>query len=337
MAERTGARATAHRHMFENSVRSATQKTQAPARADRAAAYIPFHLRTLRVGSAPPFDLYMRWKSDCVLYRHRSLPFDGQTLAGLLANQVDTLYVREDEAPVLWAYCEEHLDSVLAAREIPVEQRALSAIRVAERLARDVLAGPLRASVHRAHRFANSLATFVLDTPESELATSRLIELLSDGSTLAVHSANTAVIAASLGRFAPDLTPQRVAELAVAGLLHDIGLTLVPDEILYKPSALTSDERELIEAHPATGEEILRQVQAAPEAVVAAVRWHHERLDGSGYPDGIRPPGDPLERARGGRGRGLRRTHEQPVLSQAPIALSSHAPDVGRARRAVGR
>ncbi len=261
---------------------------RAPARAGSGAVYIPFHLRTLRVGSAPPFDLYMRWRNDCVLYRHRSLPFDGQTLASLLANRVDTLYVREDEAPVLWAYCEEHLDSVLEAREIPVEERALSAIRVAERLARDVLAGPLHASVHRAQRMANSLATFVLETPESELATSRLIELLSDGSTLAVHSANTAVIAAALGRFAPDLTPQRVAELTFAGLLHDIGLTLVPDEILYKPAALTSDERELIEAHPITGEEILRQVQAAPEAVISAVRWHHERLDGSGYPDGIR-------------------------------------------------
>ena len=75
-------------------------------------------------------------------------------------------------------------------------------------------------------------------------------------------------------------------ELEFGFLLHDIGKVAVPDAILYKPGALTSEERALMARHPIVGAEIVGGIEFLAEAS-AVVRSHHERWDGMGYPDGL--------------------------------------------------
>ncbi len=69
-------------------------------------------------------------------------------------------------------------------------------------------------------------------------------------------------------------------------LLHDIGKVAVPDAILFKTSQLTEEEYALIAQHPVVGAEILRDVDFLGEGKLV-VRHHHERWDGTGYPDGL--------------------------------------------------
>jgi putative nucleotidyltransferase with HDIG domain len=71
-----------------------------------------------------------------------------------------------------------------------------------------------------------------------------------------------------------------------AALLHDIGKIGVKDEILLKPGKLTSEERRHMELHPIIGENILRPIHSLSR-IAYLVRHHHERVDGSGYPDGL--------------------------------------------------
>ncbi len=71
-----------------------------------------------------------------------------------------------------------------------------------------------------------------------------------------------------------------------SGLLHDIGKTLTPLEILIAPRALTNDEWEIMRRHAAEGEQMVRQ-SAELHTFAPAVRSHHERFDGRGYPDGL--------------------------------------------------
>jgi response regulator RpfG family c-di-GMP phosphodiesterase len=75
-------------------------------------------------------------------------------------------------------------------------------------------------------------------------------------------------------------------KLSLAAKLHDIGKIGVPDAILNKPGRLTPDEIALIQEHPVTGERVLAPVIRSRE-ILAAIRGHHERLDGTGYPDGL--------------------------------------------------
>jgi response regulator RpfG family c-di-GMP phosphodiesterase len=75
--------------------------------------------------------------------------------------------------------------------------------------------------------------------------------------------------------------------LDLAAKLHDIGKVAVPDAILHKPGPLTPEEIAIVRQHPGTGERILAPV-VRNRVVLAAIRGHHERLDGTGYPDGLK-------------------------------------------------
>ncbi len=78
----------------------------------------------------------------------------------------------------------------------------------------------------------------------------------------------------------------RLSHLEIAGLIHDIGKVGVPEEILNKPGRLTSEEFDAIKKHTLIGENICRPLNSL-QMCLDPIRHHHEKLDGSGYPDGI--------------------------------------------------
>jgi putative two-component system response regulator len=75
--------------------------------------------------------------------------------------------------------------------------------------------------------------------------------------------------------------------LRKGALLHDVGKISIPDSILDKPAALTDEEYDAIKQHPDQGAHIVEPLASMRDAV-PLIRWHHERLDGQGYPDGLR-------------------------------------------------
>ncbi|MFZ0040742.1 MAG: HD-GYP domain-containing protein [Solirubrobacteraceae bacterium] len=88
-------------------------------------------------------------------------------------------------------------------------------------------------------------------------------------------------IARALGLPRPD-----APEMEFGFLLHDVGKVAVPDAILYKPGPLTAEERALMARHPVVGAEIVGGIEFLSDAA-KVVRSHHERWDGTGYPDGL--------------------------------------------------
>jgi putative two-component system response regulator len=82
--------------------------------------------------------------------------------------------------------------------------------------------------------------------------------------------------------------------LRVASLLHDIGKIGVPDAILNKPGPLTAEERQIVNQHPLLGESICAPLKSL-RRILPVIRHHHERMDGSGYPDGLHGDRIPLK------------------------------------------
>ncbi len=109
------------------------------------------------------------------------------------------------------------------------------------------------------------------------------------------HSEEVAVVgqilALNLG-----FSPIQAEMVHLAGHLHDIGKIGIPDAILQKPDALTREEFELVKRHPVIGEAIVQPVKAlgGETGVARMIRHHHERYDGSGYPDGLAGRAIPL-------------------------------------------
>ncbi|HEY3766630.1 MAG TPA: HD-GYP domain-containing protein [Gaiellales bacterium] len=113
-----------------------------------------------------------------------------------------------------------------------------------------------------------------------------------DPSTLA-HSENVAALAIAVGEQL-GLPAAALRRLAVAGLLHDIGKLQIAPAILNKPGKLTDAEYDTIKTHPQAGADILANVGSFDEEI-PIVLAHHERLDGAGYPRGLRGAQIPLE------------------------------------------
>jgi putative two-component system response regulator len=106
------------------------------------------------------------------------------------------------------------------------------------------------------------------------------------------HCQRLAMYATALGR-ALGLDADDLAALKRGGYLHDIGKIAIPDAILLKPARLTADEYKTIQQHPIIGDRLCGELRSLRH-VRPIVRHHHERLDGSGYPDGLRGDEIPL-------------------------------------------
>ncbi|GBF05815.1 hypothetical protein DAERI_060075 [Deinococcus aerius] len=101
------------------------------------------------------------------------------------------------------------------------------------------------------------------------------------------HTSRAVALAERLGR-ALGLGEEPLDALRQGAYLHDIGKLSVPDGVLLKPGPLTPAERALMRDHVLTGEALVRCIPAMSPEVLAVIRSHHERWDGTGYPDGLR-------------------------------------------------
>lgn len=106
------------------------------------------------------------------------------------------------------------------------------------------------------------------------------------------HCQRVATYALALAR-ALDLDDVEQTTIRIGAYLHDVGKVKVPHEILSKPGPLTSEELEVVRLHPTWGLELVADIEF-PWDIKPIIRWHHEKYDGSGYPDRLRGDEIPL-------------------------------------------
>ena len=123
----------------------------------------------------------------------------------------------------------------------------------------------------------------ILINPTASLWLTRLQD---EDEITAMHSVNVAVISMLFARHL-GMDRTGIETVGMGGLLHDIGKTRVPASIVYKDGPLDDEEWRIMRSHPEEGARLLEQSGGCPEAVIEIVRQHHERYDGSGYPQGL--------------------------------------------------
>lgn len=106
------------------------------------------------------------------------------------------------------------------------------------------------------------------------------------------HNIAVGMISTMIGKWM-GLPEQDLMQLTTAGLLHDVGKMQIPEEILSKPGKLTEEEFALMKQHTVFGYELLRNTPGITEQQALVALRHHERLDGSGYPSGLK--GDEID------------------------------------------
>jgi putative two-component system response regulator len=167
-------------------------------------------------------------------------------------------------------------------------------VRAIEAGANEFLVAPFRVQTFRARVHANLRHKAIVDSlDDSETILFSLAKSVEDRDPdLSQHCQRLALMGAALG-VALNLPPADILALQRGGYLHDIGKISIPDRVLFKAGPLSPDEWETMKSHAERGERICSSLTSL-NAVLPIIRSHHERWDGSGYPDGLRKEQIPL-------------------------------------------
>ncbi len=150
---------------------------------------------------------------------------------------------------------------------------------------------PILGAIRSGHTFSLGGVTQVVDGFVNSLAQGDrlLVKAISAerGGLVITNLINTTIIAIKIG-IGLQYSRQDLMRLGVAAILHDVGMCLIPEEILNKPGSLSSEERNLIKQHPELGAQALRRLCPDADWIAEVVLQEHERAGGQGYPRGLK-------------------------------------------------
>jgi len=255
--------------------------------------------KILVVSGSAPFRRAIRQALGAVENEVREAGTTSEAVAEITSSRVD-LVLMDLLAPEIGAdaFCRA-IRKATATQFLPVfalaEADDLAAeVRVLEAGANEYLVVPFRREAFRARVQASLRHKARVDTlDDSETVLFSLAKSVEDRDPdLGQHCQRLALMGAALG-MALKLPLPDILALERGGYLHDIGKISIPDRVLFKPGPLTQEEWETMKTHAARGEGICSSIKSLTP-VLPIIRNHHERWDGSGYPDGLKGEQIPL-------------------------------------------
>jgi HD-GYP domain-containing protein (c-di-GMP phosphodiesterase class II) len=255
-----------------------------------AAAALPqYHavdLDGLVVDSILDFNLYLTAGGGrYVFFRSPKLPFTVQHRNRLLDHDVRTVYIRADERDQYAHYLEQNIGAVLANPEVPTRKKASLLYSVTKHAVHDAFEEPRAQTIMpRTKRLASETVDFVL---RSDRALVQLASVMATDYYTYTHSINVCVFAVALAHRL-GVSRDDIGDLATGALLHDLGKSLIPRELLTRVGPLNEEEMETMRGHVLLGEQLLAEHGGIGPLGMFAVSLHHEKLNGAGYPRRLR-------------------------------------------------
>lgn len=153
-----------------------------------------------------------------------------------------------------------------------------------ERLVKEMFDNPKNIKYDEATKLVSKIVEDIIHTHESIVSVN---DLRSYDNYTYQHSVNICVLGTIVGKML-NFDEQRLREFGIGLLFHDFGKTKIPLEILNKPGKLTVEEFEIMKGHAEYGYQILSERYKLPDISKQVIRHHHEKIDGSGYPHGLK-------------------------------------------------
>lgn len=249
--------------------------------------YFTISVDSLKADLVTGFDLYLSRGADAkpVLYRDHNLPFDQRIRARLLENNIHELLVLKSDRKAWISYTAQVLPAYLADDSKPVSERAGMLYESAQGLVQELLTNPNAADlVSQSRDMAGGMVDFIV---KESTSFQELMQLTSYDYYTYTHSVNVFVysvsLATKLGKGGAELK-----EFAHGALMHDIGKRLIDCDITNAPGRLTEEQWEQMRMHPVHGYDILMEQGEVSKIALDVTRHHHEKLNGRGYPDGLK-------------------------------------------------
>lgn len=247
---------------------------------DGSADYRDVPLIDIKPGTVLEFDtyIYLPLNRKFIRFSSAGYPLDEERAKRLMENEVRVVYVSQEQLPNYVKFTAEQLKKITDGKDLTAYQRK----KQIQKAVRSLLSGFLSENAEPAD-YAEIIKSYILQTSGTEeSAYERLLKLTGSGDAYA-HVSNVSSIAAM---FALGLNVGKVEEVALAGLLHDIGLADIPAENLTKNEEdRTEEERLVYQKHPLIALQIIKKRQIELSTMVLKIiEQHHERWNGRGYP-----------------------------------------------------
>ena len=245
-------------------------------------AYRQLSVQGLIAGSVLDFHLYLQpAPGRLVLFCGPGVTFT-ERQAERLATLAESLWLRCGDDATYDRYVERHLSSLLAVPTLATADRASLVSSAARATIAAAMADPRHGEVRtRTRVVAAEMVGLIVREPDAVHHMAALMER--DYETVR-HSINVSVFATGLAQAVGVSSLTDLQELGHGTLLHDIGKSVIPLELLTKRGRFTSEEFAMMQTHVVRGEELVEAQGGMSPLALTALSQHHERLDGSGYP-----------------------------------------------------
>ncbi len=250
-------------------------------------SYCPINIDALRLQSAPNFPLYFRPGAgrNFILYCDRGEKFDGDVRKRLAENKISHLYIRKDDEQEYSRYLALHLDTILSDEQLSLREKTGILYDSAQAVVEDLLTTPISPEKVKSSR--DLVRHTVALITDDDFMLEDLLRNIACDYYLYTHSVNVVAYSVALAMQAGYADHATLREIANGALLHDVGKSTLPKEMLDKNDELSELEWEQMREHPQTGYDMLHNTGSVGEIALDIVLHHHERLDGSGYPHGL--------------------------------------------------
>jgi len=253
--------------------------------------YMEIDLEYLRIDTILGVDLYLQSSNKFILYRSCNVPFNDKVRKNLLIHGVRQLYIASSDSEKYALYVENNLGNILADANVNVEKKRQLVYDSSLTIARELLKDPTSpTTIKRATKIVEGM----VDLHQKDTGGfQKIIRLMPFDYNIISHSANVATYSIAVGK-SLGIQKNDLYELGLGALLHDIGKSKIPKEILNKPARLSSDEFNKVKEHVVLGMDMAGNNPLVPKQSLVPILYHHERLSGIGYPRGIRENNIPL-------------------------------------------
>jgi putative nucleotidyltransferase with HDIG domain len=198
--------------------------------------------------------------------------------------QKETLYIDTEQKALYQEYVEKHLQRIARDRTISMDEKTKLIYSVAADTVDAIYKFPdLSVNADRSMNIVRPILDTILSDEKTIVS---YIKILEHDYYTHTHCLNVGIYAMSLGNDL-GLEEEELVRLGQSGLLHDLGKSHIDNRIINKNGKLDSREFEIIKEHPELGYEIALQIGISDSEILDAIRHHHEKLDGVGYPDAL--------------------------------------------------
>ncbi len=246
--------------------------------------YVPIELEYIQLDTVCDQEIYIFAQDRYVLYRGAQLPFTLADKKRLESTKTKYIYILCENEQQLRRFYENNLTNIIENDKIPTPKKADVLYRCALGIAQDIFERPdHQETMQRSKGVVDNTIRLLF---KDSNAFSHMIGLSGHDYYTYTHSVNVLTFTISLLSGLGFKDQKFLKEAGMGALLHDVGKSKVPVEILNKPAKLTEDEWNVMKNHPIFGAEIVEKAKM-PDRGVDVIVQHHERVNGKGYPHGL--------------------------------------------------